>query len=180
MWQCNDKFKGDCKCTTPHFYEDEIKGMFLRAFGKMTSAKDSIIEDCHLMQETLSDCTDLDKERSTILEDMELTEILIRKCIDENTLKVQNQEEYLERYQELTSKYEKQKKKIDSIERERQRRTEQKSTLQAFIDTFKNQETPPLDFDEELWLTIVERVTVNADGAIVFRFRGGIEIIEQM
>lgn len=25
IWQCNGKFKGKCKCRTPHLYEDDIK-----------------------------------------------------------------------------------------------------------------------------------------------------------
>ena len=33
IWQCNNKFKGEHHCTTPHLYEKDIKALFLRAFG---------------------------------------------------------------------------------------------------------------------------------------------------
>jgi len=180
VWQCNDKFKGSCKCATPHFYEDEIKALFLRTFGKMTKLKDSIIEDCLLMQQTLSDCSDLDSEQKKLTEELETTEILIRKCIDENALKVQNQVEYLDKYEQLMRKYTKAKTKLDDIENERQRRVEQRTAIQSFIDTLQKQDTPPIEFDEDLWLTLVERVTINADESVVFKFKGGIEITEQM
>ena len=170
--QCNNKFKGSCKCTTSHFYEDELKALFLRALGKITAFKESLLQDCRLMQKTLSDCTDLDKEQKSLTEEMETTELLIRKNIDENTLNSKTQDEYIERYEQL-------KEKISALETERQRRLAQKSAIQTFIATFQNQDTPPIEFDEELWRTLIDRVTVNADETVLFRFKGGFEIKEQ-
>ena len=33
IWQCNNKFKGECKCGTPHLTEDFIKAKFLEAYN---------------------------------------------------------------------------------------------------------------------------------------------------
>ena len=33
IWQCNNKFKGEHFCSTPHLYEDEIKIRFISAFA---------------------------------------------------------------------------------------------------------------------------------------------------
>lgn len=170
--QCNNKFKGSQKCTTPHFYEDELKSLFLRALGKITAFKESLLQDCRLMQKTLSDCTDLDKEQKSLIEEMETTELLIRKNIDENTFNSKTQDEYIERYEQL-------KEKISALETERQRRFAQKSAIQTFIATFQKQNTLPIEFDEELWRTLIDRVTVNADETVLFRFKGGFEITEQ-
>jgi len=38
----------------------------------------------------------------------------------------------------------------------------------------------PIEFDDDLWLAAVERVTVNADETVTFTFKSGIEIMEQM
>ncbi len=32
IWQCNNKFKGECKCGTPHLTEEFIKAKFLEAY----------------------------------------------------------------------------------------------------------------------------------------------------
>ena len=32
------------------------------------------------------------------------------------------------------------------------------------------------EFDEKLWLTIIDAVTVHADGRMTFKFKGGTEI----
>ena len=49
-----------------------------------------------------------------------------------------------------------------------------------YIMCRKLTDSRPIDFDEDLWLALVERVTINADESIVFKFKGGIEITEQM
>ena len=42
---------------------------------------------------------------------------------------------------------------------------------------FEVQELATLtEFDEKLWLTIIDMVTVHADGRMTFRFQGGTEI----
>ena len=46
----------------------------------------------------------------------------------------------------------------------------------SFIRTLEN--SPPTldDFDEKLWTTSVDKVTVNSDGKLIFRFMDGTEV----
>ena len=98
IWQCNYRFKGDHHCTTPHLYEKDIKDMFLRAFGKLMADRNHILEDMRLVQATLCDCTELNAQQAALAEEMEIVGELIHQYIEGNTIKVQNQEEYMERY----------------------------------------------------------------------------------
>ena len=104
---------------------------------------------------------------------------MVRHCIEENALKVQNQEEYLQRYDYFTQRYEKLKKKYDALETERQRRKDQQNRLCAFISTMEQTQTVPVAFDADLWLATVDHVTVNP-GTVVFTFKGGMEITEEI
>ena len=38
----------------------------------------------------------------------------------------------------------------------------------------------PIEFTDDLWLATVERMTVYADETVVFTFKSGVEITEQM
>ena len=107
IWQCNNKFKGDHRCTTPHLYESEIKELFLKAFSKMIDMRENILEDCRLLQSSLADLTELEIRSKATAEEIEFAAELIRRCVDENSLKVQNQEEYLEQYERHIARYEK-------------------------------------------------------------------------
>lgn len=48
VWQCNAKFKGENKCTTPHLYEQRIQELFLEALN-------SLIDDCRAVMHILGD-----------------------------------------------------------------------------------------------------------------------------
>jgi hypothetical protein len=179
VWQCSDKFKGDHRCGTPHLTESQIQELFLRAFGKVVSLRDIILEDCRLVQKQLFDCTELDRQQQTLAEEMRMAADMVRHCIEENALKVQDQTEYLQRYEQYTWHYEKLKKKYDALENERQRRKEQQDRLGAFISTMEHTQTVPIAFDTDLWLATVDHVTVHKD-TVVFTFKGDMEITENI
>ena len=180
IWRCNDKFKGDHRCSTPHLYEKDIKKLFVRAFGKLIADREHILEDIRLVQPTLCDCAELDAQQATLAEEMEIVGELIRQCIEENTIKVQNQTEYTERYERHAHRYEKLKQRYEAIEAERQRRKEQNDRISAFAATLAEQKEMPIEFDDDLWLAAVDYVTVNANETVTFTFKSGIEITEQM
>ena len=180
IWQCNDKFKGEHRCTTPHLYEKDIKELFLRAFSRLMADREHILEDIRLVQATLCDCTELDAQQTALAEEMEIISELIRQCIEENTIKVQNQTEYLERYDRHTQRYEKLKQRYEAIEAERQRRKEQNDRISAFAATLAERKEIPIEFEDDLWLAAVDHVTVNADETVTFTFKSGIEITEQL
>ncbi len=54
----------------------------------------SILEDCRLMQATLTDCTGIDAEIESLLEEIDVVAELTKRCIAENSQTAQNQNEY--------------------------------------------------------------------------------------
>ena len=180
VWQCNHKFKGEHRCTTPHLYEKDIKEMFLRAFSKLMADRNHILEDVRLVQATLCDCTGLDAQQMALEEDMEIISELIRQCIAENSIMAQNQTAFMEKYERLTNRYEKMKKQYTAIEAERQRRKEQYDRIAAFSKMLTEQAELPIDFSDDLWLAAVDHATVNANETVTFTFKDRTEITEQM
>ena len=59
IWQCNNKFKWEHLCSTPHLYEDEIKLRFITAFAEFFQKKDVVLETCHMLMEELADTLSL-------------------------------------------------------------------------------------------------------------------------
>jgi len=54
-WQCNNKFKSQQLCSTPHLYEDEIKQRFVNAFSIYFHSKYLIINTCQELINSISD-----------------------------------------------------------------------------------------------------------------------------
>ena len=66
IWQCNNKFKGDKKCSTPHLYNEDIKAEFIKKFKKLIENKQEIFDNCRFIQSTLTDCSKIDKQISDL------------------------------------------------------------------------------------------------------------------
>ena len=172
IWQCNNKFKGEHKCETTHLDEEMLKARFLVAFNAILDNKDSILEDCRLIQTTLSDCTGIDAE---MLEEIDVVTELTKRCIAENSQTAQNQIEYAARYNGFVERYEKAKAKLERLRITKAEREAQAEAIGAFM--FEVQELDALsEFDEKLWLSVIDTVTVHADGRLTFKFQGGTEI----
>ena len=133
-----------------------------------------------MVQATLCNCSELDAEQTAVTEEIAVVSELIRHCIDENSSKVQKQAEYLERHDRHIKRYEKLKKKFETIEVERQRRKEQYDRLAGFMVLLNKQGQTPIEFSEELWLATVDTMTVNAEESVIFKLKGGMEIAEQL
>ena len=67
---------------------------FVAAFNAVIDSKDNILEDCRLMQTTPTDCTGIDAEIESLLEEIDVVTELTKRCIAENSQTAQNQEEY--------------------------------------------------------------------------------------
>lgn len=175
IWQCNNKFKGEHKCETPHLDEETIKTRFVDAFNAILADKDSALEDCRLMQSTLTDCSGIDAEIESLLEEIDVVTELTKRCIAENSQTAQNQEEYAARYNGFVERYEKAKSRVEELRGTKAAREAQADAIGAFM--FEVQELDTLsEFDEKLWLTVIDTVTVHADGRMTFKFQGGTEI----
>lgn len=175
IWQCNNKFKGDHKCETPHLDEETIKARFVVAFNAVLDSKDNILEDCRLMQSALTSYTGVDEEIQSLLEEIDVVTELTKRCIAKNSQTAQNQAEYKARYNGFVARYEKAKTRVAELRSIKNARQAQADAIGAFM--FEVQELDTLsEFDEKLWLTVIDTVTVYADGRMTLKFQGNTEI----
>jgi len=63
-------------------------------------------------------------------------------------------------------------------EGERDRRVLKSKELTAFITMLKKQPLAITEWNERLWIILLDTATVQRDGSIVFRFKSGKEIIK--
>ena len=175
-WQCNHKFNGVCKCNTPHLYEDAIKEKFLSACNQLFENRDEILENCRMMQNLLTDCTEIDEKQQAVLQEMEVVSELTRKYITENSRTAQNQDEYNAHYNALVERYEKLQKKSFSLQKQKEERLAKRDLIGGFMSEFAQRKELLTEFDEKLWIALVGHVTVFQDGRLVFSFKDGTEI----
>lgn len=175
IWQCNHKCKGK-KRDTPHLYETTRRKAFVEAFNRVVGDKDQIIEDLNSVIEVLIDISALDKESVKLRDEYAVVMELIRKCMDENARSVINQDEYQERYNGLVERYEAAKQRLDAVSDEKQAQAAKRESIERFLSDLHQRGSLLVGFDEKLWYSTVDVVTVDSAGNFTFSFKNGMKI----
>lgn len=176
IWQCNQKFKNEEKCKTPHLYEDTLKAAFLEAFNSILNNKDEILQGYEAIIKDLTDTSKLDKESVKLKREYEVVAELLRKCVEENAYNALDQAEYQERYTALVERYEGVKDGLDEINNRRLERNAKRESIAGFMRTLVEKDALLAEFDEELWNATIEKVTVHSEHEVTFTFKDGIEL----
>jgi site-specific DNA recombinase len=130
--------------------------------------------------EELLDTTKLEKKAAVIQNEMEIVEELFRKMVDENSRKAMDQKEYSKKYNELVERYKKAQDELNEIEEKQQENKVRKDSIDTFIDRLKSQDTILTDFDEALWTSTIEKVVIEDDNNMIFHFRDGTKIKQEI
>lgn len=173
IYRCNDKFKNYCQ--TLHLTEDEIKGAFLRSVNQLIRNKEEVISNICLLKTSLSDTSALEKMRSELNIELNLLTEKVQELIAENARAVKDQDEYSEKYNALVNWYEADKGKYDQTCEEIQKRKVRGRQMDSFISELQEQDLIT-EFDEKLWGSLVDFITVYAKDDIRVTFKDGTEI----
>lgn len=175
IWQCNNKYKGG-HCHTPHLTESEIKAAFLSAFNAILNERSEILAAYNEVIEALTDTSDLDTERGELQNEADVVTELIKKAISENAHKAQDQEEYQHKYEGYCARFEKARNRLAEIEDICLERNAKKVKIQMFMERMGQYAGLVTEFDEELWYSTVDMVTVFENKRMVFTFRDGTQV----
>ena len=176
IMQCNGKFKNTKQCRTPNLEEEQLKHIFVDVFNSSLNNRDAILGSLNAIADELTDTTVLDAEIEKQRIDLQSAGIVLKDCVDENRHRALNQDEYEKRYQHFADKYESISKKISELESTKTMRTAKRQKILAAIQTLNENNTAITEFDESLFHSLVETITVKSDKELVFKFRDGSEI----
>lgn len=175
IWQCNHKYDGEEKCSTPHLTEDEIKAMFVTAANKLIGKKAAIISPLRASLDIAFDTSTLEAETEKLQEELMVASDLIQKCIYENAHMALDQTEYQKRYDSLTARFDTAKARLEEIEAAIADKKSRRTAIEAFLDTLAQADLMD-KFDPALWCGLVDYVTVYARDDVRFAFKDGQEI----
>jgi len=173
IWQCNHKFKGENKCGTPHFTEDEIKERFVAAANILLARKNEIADNFKFIGKALFDTAALDIEKAELQSEMVVISELIQRCVEENAHKKLNQDDYNKRYNALVARFEIVKSKYESVVSKINERQRKKQAVETFVADIAKRKEPLTEFDEQFWYATVDFVTVYSADDVQFTFKDG-------
>lgn len=176
IWRCNHKFNGEHRCDTPTLDEADIKARFITVYNGILNCRKDIIEDCRTAQRLLTDCTEVDASIEELKQEIEVVTELTKNCIAENSTTAQSQEAYTKRYEGLVIRYEKAKAQLTELEQKRTERNRKADAIGGFMFTLAEMDEAITEFDDRLWLAVIDLVIAHGDGRLTFRFQNGYEV----
>lgn len=176
IWQCNGKFKGDKHCKTPHFSEEQIKDRFVAAVNQLLKHRNEVIANCEMVRDSLTDCSAIDAEIEALVREIEVVTELTKKCVEENARTAQNQTDYLARYNEYCDRYNDLAARVNDLQQQREQRQARGDGFNIFIRSFRKLGDTVAAFDDRMWQTLLDTVTVRSDGKLVFKFNNGMTV----
>ena len=173
IYRCNSKYNGGHPCKTPHLQEEEIKALFMRAVNQLLGVKDEVITNLEAVTGILFDTSEIADKKTALKEEMYALMERIQSMIAENARVPLEQSDYIRRYDALASKYDALKSEHDQLEAEIADKVSRRESMNQFIATLRQQDGLVQEFDENLWGSLVEVVTVYSEKDVRFTFRDG-------
>ena len=176
IWQCNSKFKDQTRCQTPHLTEDEIREAFIWVVNSLITDRKEVLTELRSVRDMLTGTEELEKNQKKLAEQMNVDADAVQNLIAENARVAQNQEEYTIRYDALVSRFETTKAEYEKITADIAAKGIRRRELERFIQSVEKLPEAVTEFDEALWGSLVDHLTVNAKDDIVFTMASGMEI----
>ena len=176
VWRCNDKYKKGNTCSTPHLTEERLKHAFVDAFNQRIEIKAETLAACRLGIDAICDLAELDAGIDTIRDEIAVLVEMSKQLIEENSRSAQNQDEYQRRHSALIEKYSDADTRLNALQAERSRRIDMRKSIEWFMESFSQQDGLLTEFDDRLFFSVCDVMTVYPDGKVVVHFRDGAEI----
>ena len=176
VWQCNARFKDKTHCHTPHLTEDEIREAFVRVVNSLITDREEILTELRAVRDTLSGTEGLEAEQKRLAEQMNADAEAVQSLIAENARVAQDQTKYNIRYEALASRFEDTKERYEQVTSDITARGIRRREFDQFIRAVESLPDAITEFDEALWGSLVDHLTVHAKDNIVFTLTSGMEI----
>ena len=147
-------------------------------YNELMGNRSTVLADCELIRQTLCDTAALATEIRQEQDEMTVVSELMQAHIKKNASVAQSQEAYALETERIENRYNAAFEHYTALEAEKEKRNRKSKEISTFITTLKKQPLTVLEWNERLWITLLDTATVQRDGRIVFLFKSGKEIIK--
>lgn len=142
---------------------------------ELLSEKKEIIENAEIIRKTLCTTESMIAEKQRLEDEILVLVEMTQNLVAENARIAQDQEEYQKRYDSLVQRYEAAKEHYDDLVTKIEQKEAHGERIKQFIKTLKEQQGILTEFEDALWGSMVEYVTIGKEKRSV-TFKDGTEI----
>ena len=174
VWQCNNKFKANEKCTTPHLKEDVIKEVFIKALNKLVTDKGPALNMMNHLKAKIDDTAALEGKLEKAVTAFDEKMVLLQDYISKNAI---TEKELADgRYSELEKDYREALAEKEKLQDELTERRHRSLMIKRFIDEVISFDDLFTEFSEKLWLGLVDVIVVMDKKKFMVKFKSGMEV----
>ena len=176
IWQCNQKYRNEVTCQTPHLTEDTLNSAFVTAFNRLLENKERYVAEYAAKAAELADTVVFDEQTARL--EMECAEMVAQaqESIRQNAANAQDQEWFVKQHDELVARYDAAKSRIETAKREKLECVARKEKIRRVMAVLQDSTNPLIAFDDRLWQETVESMIIGSASEITVVFKSGTEI----
>jgi hypothetical protein len=144
--------------------------------NKLLIEKDEIIANLSEIINTLFDTASLESERSMLQSELAVTAELIQKYVYENARNAIDQAEYQQNYNALAERFNTAQTRLDAVSERISGAKARGQSIGVFVSELEKQEGLLAEFDNNLWCSLMDYVSVHSKDDMRFVFKDGTEI----
>jgi hypothetical protein len=171
IFQCSNKYKNKVRCTTPHFSEEELKQISIDEINELIKDKTSIIESCNIVINQVLQTEELKAKEEVLSNEVDNLSKLMKKLVVNNATTIQEQVEYNEKYNELSTSYSSAIDELKNLKATIQDKNIRKSKIKQFLKALKSQDKISTEFSSDIFLSFVDRIEVYSKYEIKVVFK---------
>ena len=135
-----------------------------------------ILANIKTVQAEICNMEDLETEHDNLAREMQVVSEMAKNAIRKNASVAQDQNEYQKRYDELVKQYEDTKAAYEKTVEQIESMTARNSLLNSFSKELRKQENILTEFDEGLWGSLMDFMTIHNKEDIEVTFKDGTTI----
>lgn len=172
IWRCNEKYRPNKpKCQSPNLDISVIQNAFLKDINENLEYWEEIKENLLSVKHIFFNDEILQADQMELKEKLISISDEIEMAIDYNARFAQNQEIYRRKFNELTERYYQLKGEMEAVVEKIGNYNESSSKIEDFVGNLEMKSFPISEFDESLWISLVDYVEVYDEEKIRVQYR---------
>lgn len=175
VWLCNEKYQHETVCRPPKVTDCELKNAFITAANRLINDNDYCADYEREIFPLISDTTAIEKRLMGLRESFSKLLDQIEQLVRSNAKSAQDQGEYSQEFEKLSSLIRQKKAEIEDAEKSIADAATRKENARLFLTGMESLHSVLTEFDVEAWHRLVDYATVMPNKTIVLHFRNGHE-----
>lgn len=150
-------------------------GGFVRSLNEKLEHRDEVLENLKEIRNLISGGERTLQQQTALWEESRLLEEQIQALIMQNARIAMDQEQYQKEFDELVERHSRVKQEYEEQAIAAEQDVGRVAQIDYFISTLEELNAPVTEFDEQLWISMVDHVVVHSKEDIRVVYRDGIE-----